>query len=154
VSAKDLGTGKVEKLTIMAPQRLGQEEINRMVKDAEKFAEEDRRRRELAETKNQADSLVYATEKMLKELGEKISETTRKAVEEKKENLKKAIESNDIARLRKAIEDLNQEAQKIGTEVYRQAAQQAAQTPPTSPQGGASSEGVVDANFEEIDKDK
>ncbi len=154
VSAKDLGTGKVEKLTIMAPQRLNQQDIDRMVKDAGRFAEEDRRRRELAEAKNHGDSLVYSTEKMLKEMGDKVPELLRNAVEEKKEGLRKALETDDIGRIKRAMEELNTEAQKIGAEIYRQAAQQGAyQAPPGGPEAKGGGD-VVDAEYEESDKDK
>ncbi len=161
VAAKDLGTGKTEKLTIVAPQRLEHRDIDRMIKDAERFAEQDRRRRELAEAKNQGDSLVYATEKMLKELGDRASEANRKAVEERKENLRKALEGDDIGKIRRAIEELNTEAQKIGADIYRQAAQQQGGEAqgPQGTSGGAEESGgaqgnVVDANYEEVDKDK
>ncbi len=152
VSAKDMATGKTEKLTIMAPQRMDQAKIDQAVRDAEAHAEEDRRRRELVDTRNQADSLVYATEKMLKELGAQVSESTRKAVEEKVEALKKALASDDISQLRKAMEGLNAEAQKIGAEMY-QKGQGAAAPPPSEDDSGSSDEpGVVDADFEDVDK--
>ncbi len=154
VSAKDLGTGKEEKLTITAPQRLSDEEKDRMVKDAEKYAEQDRRRKELAETKNQADALVYSTEKLLKEMGEKVSEDTRKAVEAKVEDLKKALETDDIQKLKKAIEALSEEAQKVGTEVYQQAQAEQAKEASEAQGEDASDENVVDADFEDVDENE
>jgi molecular chaperone DnaK len=153
VTATDKGTGKSEKLTIMAPQRMDQRKIDDAIRDADTHAEEDRRRREFVETRNQADSLIYATEKLLKEQGSQISEATKKAVQEKVDALKKALTSEDISQLRKAIEDLNAEAQKIGAEIYSKGA--AAATPPPSGDsgsGGSSEPGVVDANFEDVDK--
>jgi molecular chaperone DnaK len=150
VAAKDLGTGKEENLTITAPQRLSDDEIDRMVGDAEQFAEEDRRRKELADTKNQADSLVYATEKMLGDVGDKVEEATRKAVEEKVENLKKALETDDLQRLKEGIEELNAEAQKIGTEVYQKAQEERAKEE-AEESDSASDEDVVDAEFEDVD---
>ncbi len=153
VSAKDLGTEKEEKLTITAPQRLSDEEKEGMIKDAEKYAEQDRRQKELAETKNQADALIYSTEKMLKEMGDKISDETKKAVEEKVDALRKTLEEDDIQKLKKAVEDLGTEAQKIGTEVYQKAQAERAQA--EKEEGGeepSSEEDVVDAEFEDVDK--
>ena len=148
VSAKDLGTGKEQKMMITATKRLAQNEIDRMVKDADKFSDEDRRRKEGAEIRNQADQTVYATEKMLREMGDQISEATKKSVQEKIEEVKKALESNDAASMKKALEALNQEAQKIGVEIY----QRAQSTPPPSdaPKGAKpSGDNVVDADFKE-----
>ncbi len=151
VSAKDLGTGKEEKLTITAPQRLDDDEKARMIKDAEKYAEQDRRRRELADTKNQADAMVYSTEKMLKEMGDKVSDATKKSVEEKVEDLKKALETDDIQVLKKAIEKLNEEAQKVGVEVYQKAqAEKAKEEGKEEP----STEDVVDADYEDVSEEK
>src|SRR5438128_885343 len=118
VSAKDMATGKMEKLTIVAPQRMDKGKIDSAVRDAESHAEEDRRRREFVELRNHADQLVYATEKLLKEHASAISEGTRKAVEEKLEALRKVLTTDDISVLRAAIDALNQEAQKIGVEMY------------------------------------
>ncbi|MEE9268148.1 MAG: molecular chaperone DnaK [Thermoplasmata archaeon] len=151
-AAKDLGTGKEENLTIIAPQRLSEEEIDRMVTDSEAFAEEDRRRKELADTSNQADGLVYATEKMLKEVGDKVEESTRKAVEEKVENLRKALEMDDLQALKTGIEELNAEAQKIGTEVYQKAQEERAREEAKESKD-ASEPDVVDAEFEDVDED-
>ena len=154
VTATDKGTGKSEKLTIMAPQRMSRNDIDRATRDAESHAEEDRRRKELVETRNQADSLIYATEKMLREMGDKISDATKKSVQEKVEDLKKVLDSNDFQTLRRAIDALNAEAQKIGLEIYQKS--QATATPPPSgdePQsGGSGGDKVVDADFEDVDK--
>jgi molecular chaperone DnaK len=163
VTATDKGTGKSEKLTIMAPQRLSKDQIDRAMRDAESHADDDRRAKELVETRNQADSLIYATEKLLREMGDKISEPTRKAVQDRVEDVKKALDSKDLPTLRKAIDALNAEAQKIGIEIY-QRSQQAAAPPPSGgsgsdggpddpgDSGGASGPKVVDADFEEVDK--
>ncbi len=163
VTATDKGTGKSEKLTIMAPQRLSKDQIDRAMRDAESHAEDDRRAKELVETRNQADSLIYATEKMLREMGDKISEATKKSVQERVEDVRKALDSKDLSTLRKAIDALNTEAQKIGIEIYQRS--QAAAAPPPSggdgsgggsgdsgDGGGASGPKVVDADFEEVDK--
>ncbi len=152
VSAKDLGTGKEEKLTITAPQRLSDEEKEGMIKEAEKYAEQDRRRKELAETKNQADALIYSTEKMLKEMGDKVSEDTKKAVEEKVEALKKVLDTDDIQKLKRGIEELSTEAQKVGTEVYQKAQAERARAEKEDTKEPSSDEDVVDAEFEEVDE--
>src|SRR5229473_91303 len=104
VAAKDMATGKTEKLTIVAPQRMDRGKIDQAVRDAESHAEEDRRRRELVDLRNSGDQLVYATEKLLKEQGSAISESTRTAVEEKLEALKKVLTSDDVSLLRNAID--------------------------------------------------
>src|SRR3989454_373953 len=124
VSAKDMATGKTEKLTIVAPQRMDKGKIDSAVRDAESHAEEDRRRREFVELRNHADQLVYATEKLLKEHGSTVSEATRKAVEEKLEALRKVLTTDDISQLRAAIDALNQAAQQIGVEMYGKAAEE------------------------------
>ncbi len=152
VSAKDMATGKTEKLTIMAPQRMEQMTIDQAIRDAEAHAEDDRRRRELVEMRNHADQLVYATEKLLKEHGSSVSEATRKAVEEKVEALKKVVHTDDISQLRNAIEALNKEAQKIGVEMYGKGEPAEAPPPGAGDSGGSSNPGVVDANFEDVDK--
>jgi len=152
VSAKDMATGKTEKLTIMAPQRMEQMTIDQAIRDAEAHAEDDRRRRELVEMRNHADQLVYATEKLLKEHGSSVSEATRKAVEEKVEALKKVVHTDDISQLRNAIEALNKEAQKIGVEMYGKGEPAEAPPPGAGDSGGSSDPGVVDANFEDVDK--
>src|SRR3989441_1081991 len=152
VSAKDMATGKTEKLTIVAPQRMDKGQIDSAVRDAESHAEEDRRRREFVELRNHADQLVYATEKLLKEHGSAISEGTRKAVEEKLEALRKVLTTDDISVLRAAIDALNQEAQKIGVEMYGKGGPAEAPPPGAGDSGGSSDPGVVDADFEDVDK--
>src|SRR6266705_1163864 len=152
VSAKDLATLKTEKLTIMAPQRMDPGKIDQAMRDAESHAEEDRRRRELIELRNHADQLVYATEKLLKEHGSAISEATRTSVEGKLEALKKVLQTDDISKLRAAVDALNVEAQKIGAEMYGKGGQAAAPPPGAGDAGGPPDSGVVDANFEDVDK--
>ena len=160
VSATDKATGKSEKLTIMAPQRMDQSKIDQAIRDAESHAEDDRRRRELVETRNAGDALVYATEKLLKEQGANLSEATKKEVEEKIEVLKKVLTSDDLSQIRKAVEDLNTAAQKIGVEMYGKGGAAAAPPPAggSGETGGSESPGdsggpgVVDADFEDVDK--
>ena len=149
VSAKDMGTGKEQKMMITATKRLGENEIDRMVKDADKFSEEDRKRKEAAEVRNQADQAVYTTEKMLKEMGDQISEATKKGVQAKVDDLKKAMETSDIAQIKRSLDALNQEVQKIGVEIY-QKAQASQSTPPPSGGSKPSDDNVVDADFKEV----
>jgi molecular chaperone DnaK len=149
VNAKDMGTGKEQEMTITAPMKLDDDEIQRMITEAEEHAEEDRRRREEAETRNQADSMTYATEKMLEEMGDQISEDTKKAVEEKIRELREALEGEDLGKLKSAMEALNKESQKIGMEIYQKA--QASQA--TAPPSEGEEKDVVDAEFEESESD-
>ncbi len=153
VTAKDVGTGKTEKLTILAPHRMEKDAIGRAIQDAEKHAEDDRRRREFADLKNESDALLYSTEKMLKELGDKVTEGTRKGVEGKMEELREALKSDDYQRIRKAFNDLKAESQKIGIEIYQKAqAASPPQEPPPEPKSGGESD-VVDVDFDEVKKD-
>ncbi|MDI6778384.1 MAG: molecular chaperone DnaK [Patescibacteria group bacterium] len=124
VKAKDKATGKEQSIRIEASTGLSKEEVEKMAKDAEAHAEEDKKKKEAVEARNLADTLVYTTEKALREAGEKISADKKKPVEEKIEALKKLKDSDDIAAIKKATEELSQEAQKIGQELY-QAAQAA-----------------------------
>ncbi len=154
VTATDKGTGKSEKLTIMAPQRMSKDQITNAMRDAESHAEDDRRAKELVETRNQADSLIYATEKLLREMGDKISEATKKSVQGKVEDLRKALDSKDIQKLRSAIESLNSEAQKIGVEIYGKSQATATPPPPDSDakEGDSGGPKVVDADYEDVEK--
>jgi molecular chaperone DnaK len=119
VSAKDLGTGKEQSIRISAPQKLAKDEIEKMVKQAEQFAEQDKERRDLAETKNQADALVYQTEKSLKDLGDKVSQEDRLAIEQAARDLKDALKSDDAAKIRRASEALQKASHKLAEEVYK-----------------------------------
>jgi len=159
VSAKDMGTGKEQSIKITASSGLSEDEIKKMQQDAELHAEEDKKRKELVETKNQADSLVYATEKSLKDLGDKVDAETKSKVEQEIESLKKVIEKGDnIDDLKRGIESLTQASHKLAEIMYAQATQdQAGQQPGGSgPETGGqtgeskSDEDVVDADFEEV----
>jgi len=154
VTATDKGTGKSEKLTIMAPQRMSKDQITNAMRDAESHAEEDRRAKELVETRNQADSLIYATEKLLREMADKISEATKTSVQGRVEDLRKVLDSKDIQKLRSAIEALNTEAQKIGVEIYGKSQATATPPPPDSDtkEGDSGGPKVVDADYEDMDK--
>ena len=122
VSAKDLGTGKEQSIRITAPKKLAKEEIDKMVKDAEKFAAEDTKRKELVEIMNQADNLIYATEKALKDFGDKVSQSERADIEAGLNDLKTAIKDKNLDRIKKGMEDLTKASHKLAEEIYKQAA--------------------------------
>jgi len=155
VSAKDKGTGKEQTIKIQASGGLSDSDIDQMVQDAEKFAEEDKKRREGAEARNQADSLVHATEKQLEEHGDKIDADTKAAVQTAIDETKTALEGDDADAINAKAQALTEAAMKMGQQIYEQ--EQAA-----SPEGGAETAGddsaadedVVDAEFSEVDEDK
>ncbi len=150
VSAKDLATGKEQAIRIQASGGLSEEEIQRMIKEAEAHAEEDRRRKALIEARNQADALVYSTEKSLKEYGDKLAEADRRAIEEAIEALKQAMGGEDAEEIRRRTEALAQASMKLGEAVYQ--AKQAAGGGGTGE--APKEEGVVDAEFEEVDDEQ
>ena len=161
VSALDKATNKAQSIRIQASGGLSDSEIDRMVKDAETHAATDKSRRELVEAKNQAEALVHSTEKTLQELGDKVSESDRKAVEAALAELKTAAAGDDASRISAKADDLAKVAMKLGEALYRQAGgggADAGQAPGggTSQGGGgaASSDGVVDAEFEEVKDDE
>jgi len=164
VSAKDLGTGKEQSIEIKSSSGLSEEEVEKMSKEAEAHAAEDKKKREVVDLKNQADQLVYATEKTLKEHGEKVPAQTRSNIEDAINNLKEASKSDDGDRIKKAVENLNNVTQDLGKVLYEAAKKQGGagrqqakqQTPPgsesqTKPK---SDEDVIDAEFEAEDEDK
>jgi molecular chaperone DnaK len=126
VSAKDQATGKEQAMTITGGTALGQEEIERMVKEAEQFADEDRRRREAAEVRNTADNLVYQAEKTVNELGDKVAAEDRDAVQKAVAEVKEALKGDDTGRIKSATDALMQAFQKVGQAVYQQQAEQQA----------------------------
>jgi len=130
VSAKDLGTGKEQKITITATSGLGKDEVDRMMKEAEAHAEEDRKRREEIETRNKADQAVYGAERMLKDMGEKIGPADRSAIEGAMEAVKKAMEGTDAGAIDKALEQLTAAQHKAAEAMYKQ------QAPGGGPAGG------------------
>jgi molecular chaperone DnaK len=147
VSAKDLGTGKAQSIQITAPKKLGKDEINRMVREAEKFAAEDAKKKEEVELINHADTLIYSTEKSLGDYGDKISQQERGAIESAINDLKQAVKDKQIERIKTKMEELTKAAHKLAEAVYRQTAQaQAAEKPR---EGGGTKEKVVDAEYEE-----
>ncbi len=151
VSAKDLATGKEQSIRITPSGGLTEEEIQRMIKEAEEHAEEDRRRRALIEARNQADALIYSTEKSLKEHGDKVPEADRRAIEDAIAALKEAMKGEDTDEIRRRTEQLAQASMKLGEAMYRE--RQQAESGGGGGAGGRD-EGVVDAEFEEVDDDE
>ncbi|WP_147634723.1 molecular chaperone DnaK [Treponema pectinovorum] len=143
VSAKDLGTGKEQHIQITSSSGLSKEEIDRMVKDAEAHADEDKKQREAIDVKNEADSLIYSTEKSLKDLGDKVSAADKQNVEEGIAELKKAVESNNTEDIKAKTEALKQSSYKIAEEVYKQ--QQSAGAGANSSSSGANNSAGADA---------
>ncbi len=148
VSAKDLGTGKEQKITITASTKLSEDEIKDKVKEAERFAEEDKQKKEKIEVRNNGDSIVYQTEKTLKDLEGKIEADEKAKVEEKLEALKKALEGDDIEDIKTKTEELTNEFHAISQKLYETAQDQGAQQG-QEPQD----DDVVDADYEVVDED-
>jgi len=165
VSAKDLGTGKQQSIQIKSSSGLSDEEVKKMQRDAEAHSAEDKKRREVVDLKNQADQLIYSTEKTLKEHGEKVSAETRGKIESAVNNLKEAAKGEDGSAIKKAMENLSDTAQELGKVLYEEAAKkqsaggQAPSGPgPSEPKGGEGEvhrkggDDVIDAEFEAKDK--
>jgi molecular chaperone DnaK len=156
VRAKDMGTGKEQRVTITASSTLAKDEVQRMVKDAEAHADEDRQHREEVEVRNQADSLVYTAEKNVRDNADKIDAALKTEIEGKIEAAKQALKDNDIARMKSTTEDLTKSLQKIGEQVYQRAQAQpgagaGAATGTEGPGSRKSDDGdVVDADFKEV----
>lgn len=154
VTAKDKGTGKEANITITASTNLNDEEVDKAVKEAERFAEEDKKRKESIEVKNNADQIVYQTEKTLKELGDKVSGEDKSNVEAKLEDLKKVKDGEDIEAIKKATEDLTQEFYKVSSKMYQAAGADAGAAGAQEPQHEEKKDdNVVDADFK-VDDDK
>ena len=162
VSAKDLGTGKEQSIKITASSGLSQEEIDRLIKDAESHAEEDKRKKQLVEAQNNADAMIYQTEKSMKDLGaDKLDADTKANIESKIEALKKIKDSNDLEGIKKATEELAQASHKLAEAMYQKASQEGAQQT-AGDAGGAANEhqagggrdddDVIDADYEAADK--
>ena len=163
VSAKDKATGKEQQIKIQASGGLSEDEIQRMVKEAEENAEADKKKRELVDVKNQADSLINQTEKNIKEHGDKIPDGDKKKIQEDLEELKKVKDNEDIELIKSKTEQLVQSSLKLGEAIYKQSPQNQAQQPNPSGEEPSSAnkeefeekdEKVVDADFEEVDENK
>ncbi|MBI4963792.1 MAG: molecular chaperone DnaK [Desulfomonile tiedjei] len=165
VSAKDLGTGREQSIKITASSGLSEEEIQNMVRDAESHAEEDRKKRDLVEARNQADSMVYMTEKTLKEHGDKVDAATKSAIEAALGRVKTAMEGSDTEEIKRTLEELQQASHKLAEAMYQQAAGAEGAGPgagaagagagPGGPQASAKpDEDVVDAEYEEVKEER
>ncbi len=148
VSAKDKGTGKEQKITIQASGGLSDEDIDKMVKDAEANKESDKKKRELVETKNQSETITHQITKQLKEHGDKISEEEKKAIEDANAELVEATKTDDVDKINESIKKLTEASMKLGEAVYKQAQEEQAQP---EQQGESTEENVVDADFKEVD---
>lgn len=156
VSAKDLGTGKEQKITITASSNLSKDDIDKKVKEAEEFAQQDKKKKENIEVKNNADQMVYQTEKLMKDLEGKISEDEKKDIETKLADLKKASEGSDYDDMKKKTEDLTQAFYKVSEKLYKQNAEAGAAGAEAGAQGSEEHKGdddVVDGDYEVVDDD-
>lgn len=153
VSAKDLGTGKEQKITVTSAGSLSKEDIDRMMKDAEAHADEDKARREKIELRNQADTAIYSVDKTLKDLGDKVTDEQKAEVDEAKEALKKALEGDDSEDIKAKMKALDEKLHAISSTLYQQAQQEAAQNAEQGAEGDSQSadEDVVDAEYTESD---
>ncbi|MCD6185147.1 MAG: molecular chaperone DnaK [Deltaproteobacteria bacterium] len=164
VSAKDQATGKEQSIQITASSGLSKEEIDALIKDAELHAEEDKTKKELIEARNAADSLIYSTEKSLKDLGDKVDADIKKNVDDMVPRLKTAMESEDTEEIKRLTEELSQAAHKLAEAMYKNASQDAGEQagPGAGPEAGNKQQGgsappdddIVDADFEEVKDDK
>ena len=160
VSAKDLGTGKEQAIKIESSGGLSEEEVEKMINDSEQFADEDKVKREAVEVKNQAETLVYSTEKSVDELGEKLPEEDKTKIEACCEQLKKSIETDDVDAIKSDIEALTQASHKMAEILYSQQAEQqggeagdgSGDTPASEEKSGKEDDDIVDADFEEVKK--
>ncbi|MCX7641814.1 MAG: molecular chaperone DnaK [Elusimicrobiales bacterium] len=152
VSAKDLGTGKSQHITITAPNKLNKDEIDKFIKEAEKYAEQDKKMKELIEAKNEADSIIYTTEKALREYGDKVSQDERLTIERAINDLKEAIKVDDVEKIKKMKDELIRVSQKLGEAMYKSQQQSQGQAGSSSQTSSEKREDVVDA--EVVDENK
>jgi molecular chaperone DnaK len=159
VKAKDLGTGKEQKITITATTKLGKDDIDKMVKDAERFAGEDQKRRQKAELRNKAEQKSYEVPRMLEDLGDKVPADLKEKLTKLSEELKSLLEGDDDAKIKEKLDELDRTMLEIGKRVYQSTSQQ--QAPPQEPPPGAESQsppgddkGYVDADYKIVDDDE
>ena len=155
VSAKDKGTGKDQKITIQASGGLSEDDIEQMVKDAEENAEADKKRKDLVEARNQAESLIHSTEKSMEDHGDKVDPTTIEAIELAISALKEDLEGEDPEKIRSGIQNVTESAMKLGEAIYKAQAEEAGDADPEAPEEGTggADEDIVDADFEDLDDD-
>jgi len=157
VKAKDLGTGKEQKITITATTKLGKDDIERMVKDAEKFADEDRQRKEKAELKNRAEQRAYEVGRILEEMGDKVPQDLRERLTKLADELKVTVPTDDLVKIKEKLDELEKALLEIGKRVYQSAG--ASQQPPQEGQAGPGTveepsggdKGFVDADYKIVD---
>lgn len=154
VSAKDKATGKSQAITIKSSSGLSDEEIERMIRDAELHAEEDKKRKEQVEIRNKADQLIFTTEKTIKELGDKVDAADVDKANAAKDKLKKELEGNDIEAIKKASEELEQVVQQLSVKLYEKVQQEAQAAQSETASQAKKDDNVVDAEFEEVKEDK
>ncbi|MCC7569215.1 MAG: Hsp70 family protein, partial [Candidatus Methanofastidiosa archaeon] len=152
VNAKDLGTGKEQAITIKSTSGLNDDEISKMVEDSEKYAEEDSKRRELIDARNNADNLIYSTEKTLKELGDKVEDAKREEINAKISSLRDTLGSENAETIKKASEDLTNALYEISAKLYQQAQEQAAKEGDAG--AGQQGDNVYDADYTVVDEDE
>ena len=150
VSAKDKGTGKEQKIQIQASGGLSDEEINKMVKEAESNKEEDKKKREAVDARNQADTLLHSTEKNLKEHGSKVSDADKKTIEDASANLRNALKGTDVEEIKKKTQDLVQASMKLGEAIYKSQQSAKPEDKNNSNKEEKKDDNVVDADFEEV----
>jgi molecular chaperone DnaK len=153
VSAKDKGTGKEQQITIQASGGLSDEDIEKMVKDAEANAESDKKKRELVDAKNQADTMLHSSEKNLTEFGDKVTEDEKTAIEKDIQALKDVMGSDDLEKIKPALEALTQSSMKLGEAMYKEQQAEAGASAPDQNSEQPKDENVVDADFEEVNED-
>jgi len=152
VSAKDLGTGKEQKITITASTNLSKEEIERAVKEAEQYAAEDKRRREEADARNNADNLIYQSEKALSDLGDKVSPEDKSAIQNAIQNVRTALSGNDVQAIKNATDELQKKFFEVSQKIYSQAGPQQGAGGTSSGGGSAPGGGnYYDADYEVVD---
>ena len=155
VTAKDKGTDNEQKIEITSKSNLSDEEIEEKIKEAEKHADEDKSVRELIETRNQAESMIYATDKAIKDLGDKVDEDTKSKVEESKEKLEATMKEDDLDSMKKALEEFMESSQSIGQMAYQQAAEEQANNQPADDDSApVDDDNVVDVDYEEVEEEK
>jgi molecular chaperone DnaK len=154
VSARDLGTGNEQQVTITASANLSEDDIKKAVKDAEQYAGEDKKRKEDVEQRNHADSLVYQTEKTMKDLGDKISADDKSRIESEVANVKKALEGSDSAQIKSTTEKLTEVSYEVFGKIYQQSAPNQGEAGPQNSGSAPHDDNVVDADYEVVDDDK
>ncbi|SEL35595.1 molecular chaperone DnaK [Roseovarius azorensis] len=154
VSAKDKGTGKEQKITIQASGGLSDEDIEKMIRDAEENAESDKARRELVEAKNQAESLINSTEKSIEEHGDKVDPTTIEAIELAIAALKDELEGDNVGKIKSGIQNVAEASMRLGEAIYKASQEEGDDEPAAADRAGANDEEILDADFEDLDDNK